>query len=343
MEIYTSLVLLILGLQASFFFGIISELSLDDISNLIEKDYKSAQKLQKLQSEFSYNVNSFQIIELILISTSIVFFVDYIFKLPQVLEMQIAMVVAYIIFVLISKYTIMAYGLKHSAYIAPVLANVIYFYDTLAYPITKSIFVINKYIAGDDIDEASREDIKELVETAREEGSIEPDEYRILKNIMNFAEVPVSDVMTPRTVMFTLDSNKSVDDVLNLPELQMYSRFPIWEGESVDDGIIGYVMSKDILQAKLSGKGNAKIRDFSREVFFILENTPLDTTLSRFLNRRQHLFIVVDEYGGIEGIITMEDVVETMLGVEIVDEVDKVVDLRQLAKQRRDSRIALIN
>jgi CBS domain containing-hemolysin-like protein len=120
----------------------------------------------------------------------------------------------------------------------------------------------------------------------------------------------------------------------------MYSRFPIWEGESLDDGIIGYVMSKDILLAALKGKGATKLRDFCREVYFIPENAELDTTLERFLNRRQHLFVVVDEYGGIEGLITMEDVLETMLGAEIVDEVDKVVDLRLLAKQRRDNRIA---
>ncbi len=343
MEIYTCILLLIFGFQAVFFFAVISELSLDDISRISESDYKAAQKLQKLQSEFSYNVNSFQIIELITFFASIPLFYLFIEKYNTFPELISIYVAFFILSLLLLKYLVQAFGLKYSSKVAQNLSGIIYFYDAMISPITNLLIFLNELIAGDKIDEASREDIKELVETAREEGSIDPGEYRILKNIMNFSQVFVSDVMTPRTVIFSFESGRTIDDVINLPEIQMYSRFPIWEGESLDDGVIGYVMSKDILQAKLMGKGASKLRDFAREVFFIPENTPLDTTLSRFLNRRQHLFVVVDEYGGIEGIITMEDVVETMLGVEIVDEVDKVVDLRQLAKQRRDSRIALMS
>ncbi len=343
MEIYTCAILLFLGFQAIFFFAVISELSLDDISRISELDYKSAQRLQKLQSEFSYNVNSFQIIELITLSAAIPAFSLFFFRINTPVELQILYLIVFILLIVILKYLVQAFGLKYSSRVAKNLAGFIYFYNLLASPLTRTLIYLNELIAGDKIDEASREDIKELVETAREEGSIEHGEYRILKNIMNFSQVFVSDIMTPRTVIFSFEASRTIDDIINLPEIQMYSRFPIWEGESLDDGVIGYVMSKDILQAKLMGKGSAKLRDLAREVFFIIENTPLDTTLSRFLNRRQHLFVVVDEYGGIEGIITMEDVVETILGVEIVDEVDKVVDLRQLAKQRRDSRIAMMN
>jgi len=99
-------------------------------------------------------------------------------------------------------------------------------------------------------------------------------------------------------------------------------------------------MSKDVLLAALNDKVGLKLRDLYREVYFIPESAQLDDVLERFLNRRQHLFMVVDEYGGMEGLITMEDVLETILGTEILDEADKVADLRQLAKQRRDSRIA---
>ena len=108
----------------------------------------------------------------------------------------------------------------------------------------------------------------------------------------------------------------------------------------MDTGVIGYVMSRDILHSALSGKTDKSLRDFSREVYFIPENAPLDNALDRFLKRRQHLFVVVDEYGGVEGLLTMEDVLETMLGVEIVDEADRFVDMRLLAKQRRDRRIS---
>jgi CBS domain containing-hemolysin-like protein len=216
----------------------------------------------------------------------------------------------------------------------------IYLFTIVFKPVTQALKLINKSIVGIPNVEESRDEISELVESAHEEGAIDPGEYRILKNIMHFSEILVSDVMTPRTVIFSCSADLTINDVSTFQELQMYSRFPIWEGESVDDGIIGYVMSKDVLLAALNGKGNLSLREFNREIYFIPENAELDTALERFLNRRQHVFMVVDEYGGIEGLITMEDVLETMLGVEIVDEVDKVVDLRQLAKQRRDSRIA---
>jgi CBS domain containing-hemolysin-like protein len=94
------------------------------------------------------------------------------------------------------------------------------------------------------------------------------------------------------------------------------------------------------LYAALKGNSSKKLRDFSREVYIIPENAELDKALDQFLQRKQHIAIVVDEYGGVEGLLTMEDVMETILGVEIVDEADKVVDLRLVAKERRDKRIA---
>jgi len=106
------------------------------------------------------------------------------------------------------------------------------------------------------------------------------------------------------------------------------------------DNIIGYVLSRDVLVAALRGDGNHPVRSLLRPVVFIPENVGLDRALEEFLQRRQHLFIVVDEYGGVEGLLTLEDVLETILGAEIVDEADRVVDLRQLAQQRRDRRIA---
>ena len=99
-------------------------------------------------------------------------------------------------------------------------------------------------------------------------------------------------------------------------------------------------MAKDILRAALAGRHTVPISKLRREVGFIPENVTLERALEQFLQKRQHLFMVVDEYGGVEGLLTMEDVLETMLGAEIIDEADHVVDLRALAKHRRDVRIA---
>lgn len=184
-----------------------------------------------------------------------------------------------------------------------------------------------------------REEFDALVDTAREEGTLDDGEYRIFKSIMNFSEIRVADIMTPRSVVFSVQSTKTVAEVALLPELLMYSRFPVWEGDSID-GVIGYALTKDVLRAALDGRRDRSMDRMVRQANFIPDNATLEKALEQFLQGRQHMFIVVDEYGGIEGLVTMEDVLETMLGAEIVDEADRVVDLRELAKSRRDKRVA---
>lgn len=327
---------------ASFQIGIVSYLSQEKILEIVESNYKAAKFLRKLKTEFDYDFNGFNLLELIFFSISTILLANlfYIYKVDYYFSSLL--IFGYISVYLLLRTIIKSFGIRKSDNLAITLIWLIKLYYYLYLPIFGLLNPLRKIIEGVKDAEESREEINELVETAHEEGAIDIGEYRILKNIMNFSEVLVSDVMTPRTVIFSCEADKIIDDVIKMPELQMYSRFPIWEGESVDDGVIGYVMSKDILLAALNGKNNLSLRDFCREVYFIPENARLDIALERFLNRRQHLFIVVDEYGGVEGLITMEDVLETILGTEILDEVDKVADLRQLAKQRRDSRIASI-
>jgi CBS domain containing-hemolysin-like protein len=213
----------------------------------------------------------------------------------------------------------------------------------VATPFTAIMQWITKLLSSEQTDEEAREEMEDeitaIMDEAVEEGTIDADEYRIITNIMKFSEVTVEDVMTPRNVVFSANSGLTIEDTVNMQELQMYSRFPVYEGESIDN-VTGYVMTKDVLRSALQQKSSLPISSLQREVYFIPENVSLDKALDEFLKRRQHLFVVVDEFGGIEGLITMEDVMETILGAEIVDEVDRVVDMRQLAKQRRDKRIA---
>lgn len=190
-------------------------------------------------------------------------------------------------------------------------------------------------------EETTREELDEILETAHEEGSLDSGEYRILKNIMRFTDVRVSDVMTPRTVVFACQADLPITNVVVMPEFRQYSRFPIYHSDSLDS-VVGYVLTKDLLWAMVNAREQTTLRSMMREVYFIPENIQLDQALENFLERKEHLFVVVDEYGGVEGLLTMEDVMETLLGVEILDEADKVTNLRQLAKQRRDHRIATL-
>lgn len=336
-------IFVILSLLAAFQIGIVSYLSQERILEIIERNYKTAQFLRKLKTEFDYDFNGFNLSELIFFSLATIFFVQGLYIQQIELYLFIFYTLVYLLGYLFIRTVIKSYGIRKSDDLAIRFRWILQLYNFLISPIFLTLNPLRKMIEGVKDAEESREEISELVETAHEEGAIDIGEYRILKNIMNFSEVLVTDVMTPRTVIFSCEADKLIEEVIKMPELKMYSRFPIWEGESVDDGVIGYVMSKDILLAALNGKNSLSLRDFCREVYFIPENARLDIALERFLNRRQHLFIVVDEYGGVEGLITMEDVLETILGTEILDEVDKVADLRQLAKQRRDTRIASIS
>ncbi|MEY3386287.1 MAG: hypothetical protein RIR53_1098 [Bacteroidota bacterium] len=216
--------------------------------------------------------------------------------------------------------------------------------STLATPmllVHRLLVTLTKPRTQEEEEEEAREELEALVETAREEGALDPGEYRIMTNIMQLSSIEVGDVMTPRMVVSALSSELTVGEAIKHPELQMFSRLPVHDGSDLDS-VAGYVMTKDILRAALAGRHTVELGRLKREIGFIPENITLDHALEQFLQKRQHVFMVVDEHGGVEGIITMEDVLETMLGAEIVDEADHVVDLRALAKQRRDARVARI-
>ncbi len=186
-------------------------------------------------------------------------------------------------------------------------------------------------------EELARRELTTVVETAHQEGALDPEEYRLVSNLIRLRNIRVSDVMTPRTVLASCPADIAVRDALRMPELRIFSRIPVWEGEP--DTIIGYVLTKDLLWAALEGASELPVRQFLREVHFLPETLELDRALGAFLQRRQHLFVVVDEYGGVEGVLTLEDLIETLLGVEIVDEADQIADLRELAQQLRQQRL----
>ncbi len=214
--------------------------------------------------------------------------------------------------------------------------------DTLMRPFAVPGAFLKNATRGGDVytEEEAREDIDDILETAHEEGSIAPDEYRFLKSTMRFHEVLVADVMTPRTVVFGCNAELKISETLPLTGLRQYSRFPVWEADSPDK-VLGYVRTKEVLWAAINREPETTLRDLVRDVHMIPKTAPLDDALEEFLKRRGHLFIAVDEYGGVEGIITMEDVLETILGEEILDEDDRIKDLREYAKKQRERRLTV--
>ncbi len=230
-------------------------------------------------------------------------------------------------------------GKRFASKIIGNLSKIIYFTTIIFVPII--IYFNNLFIkiSGKDNKDTTMADITDLVEEAHEEGELEAGEYRLLKNIMSFNDIFVSTIMTPRIVMFSCDANITVAEAIKIPELQMYSRFPIWEGDSIDDEVLGYVTTKEVFSAALNNQLDYTLKTFVRTINFIPENAELGKTLDTFLANRVHLMLVVDEYGGIEGLLTLEDIIEAMLGMEIIDEADKIVDLRAFARRKLEQRI----
>ena len=185
----------------------------------------------------------------------------------------------------------------------------------------------------------NRDEFTAMADIGAAGGHLDVRESRILRNLFRFPTLQAEDIMTPRTVVFALQQDQTAAEVLAKHNQLHFSRIPIY-GENRDD-ITGFVLKTDLLSnAQSSGKG--KLRDFRREIRAIEENTPLSQTLEELLDNRAHILLVVDKYGGMQGLVTLEDVVETLIGIEIVDEADEIDDMRRLARQKWEERMKRI-
>lgn len=187
-----------------------------------------------------------------------------------------------------------------------------------------------------DASEVSREELGALAELGSREGVIEEKENRMVQNLLRFQEVQAQDVMTPRTIALMLGRQVSVREALAKLEDGAFSRIPVFE-ENRDD-VSGYVLRAEILLAAAHDRFEERVGDFIRPLARVSASLPLPEVLETLLEHREHMALVVDDFGGTAGLVTMEDVVETLLGTEILDETDSVGDLRSVARLRWERR-----
>ncbi len=189
-----------------------------------------------------------------------------------------------------------------------------------------------------------RDEILALAGQGGEKGVLSESETRILKNLFHLRKIRAEDIMTPRTVVFSLEESLTIAQVREAyPELR-FSRIPVYAGKP--DDVVGFVLKSDLLLFAAERQDQTKLSDSSlkRPVTVVLNNMRLLELFERMTDAQNHLAIVVDEYGGVEGLLTMEDLIETLIGLEIVDESDAVRDMRELARQkwiRRAKRMGL--
>jgi CBS domain containing-hemolysin-like protein len=184
----------------------------------------------------------------------------------------------------------------------------------------------------------SRGELAAVIDAATSDGAISFDESQMLGSLLRLNEVQVEDVMTPRTVAFMMPCNATVAELLTKREALIFSRIPLYRDQP--DNVIGYLRLTDVLRS-VAENGNRELAldGFLREISFVPELATVGSALRQFLERREQVAMVTDEHGGIAGLVSMEDLTETVLGVEIVDESDAHVDLRQAAIRLRDRRL----
>ncbi|MFN4260650.1 MAG: CNNM domain-containing protein [Gemmataceae bacterium] len=178
------------------------------------------------------------------------------------------------------------------------------------------------------------EEVQQIVRMSAEEGSILPLEAKLVQNVLKLDEVRAADIMTPRTVVGQLPANMTLREVNAKVKEWTHSRIPIYD-ENDPETWVGIVLTRDILTRLANDEFTVTLRELCKPLFFVSEKTPGHVLLKAFLRRRTHLFGVMHERGSLVGIVTLEDVMEALIGEEILDEMDTVVDLQEVARRRR--------
>jgi len=226
--------------------------------------------------------------------------------------------------------------------LAPMSAHVIRLFIWITYPIIIITLFVTDRISKDkgDANTLTKEELLESMLLSEDDGVIDEKESDVIENILNLDNIKVGEVLTPRSVVFGIEQSMSLKEVIAEKEdIFKFSRIPVYNG-SIED-VTGIVLTKKIFQQALEDD-SVSIGSIKKDIFSINENIPVSKALDLFISKKDHMFLVMDNYDQTEGIVTLEDCVETILGVEIVDESDSTEDMRELAKlkmkQKRKSR-----
>lgn len=211
----------------------------------------------------------------------------------------------------------------------------------IMYPIVVCIEWLQKHITPKDNSDTtiSRDEVSAMANVAEEEGDLEEDENAIIQNLINMDDVTAADVMTPRVVAHIAPERMTIKTFYRDKRYLHHSRIPVFADN--DEYITGYILRMEALQLMAEDKYDVTLGEIKREIASFNEDTPLDEIWDEMLRKDEQISVVINEYGSFQGILTLEDVIETLLGSEIVDEYDTVRDMQQLAldkwKKRRDS------
>jgi CBS domain containing-hemolysin-like protein len=182
----------------------------------------------------------------------------------------------------------------------------------------------------------NRESFLVMTEMAEKDGVFQKNESKVIRNLLGFKEIKVNDVMTPRSVLEIADESQTIQSFYNEHKKLRFSRIPVF-AENPDE-ITGYFLKDNLLEAIINGKGNENLASIRRNILITERDLTIPDLFDQLIQEKEHIALVVDEYGSVSGIVSQEDVIETLLGLEIMDESDSVEDLQALARKSWENR-----
>ncbi len=222
------------------------------------------------------------------------------------------------------------------------MTKLISFFIIVTYPLVILSEVMTKLISKNKIiHTVSREEISALTHIGTEEGIFDEQEGKIIHNLMKLKSIKIKDVMTPRTVVLAASEEMTLDEFFLNKAFMVYSRIPIYAHQK--DHVTGYILKYDVLEKLAMDEGHLKLKDVKRSILVCYENFSLPKLFDLLISQKEHIALIIDEYGGMEGIATMEDIIETILGLEIIDEKDDQIDLQALAREKWKIRAKKLN
>ena len=207
----------------------------------------------------------------------------------------------------------------------------------IVYPLVWLATLLTGIFKNKQENEVTREEILAMASLGQKDGVLIAQENKYLSNVLALREITVEEVLTPRTVVHMLPQKLSVSDALADPATRQFSRIPVYAGET--DTVTGKVLRVDLYEAERNGNGDDLLQDYAKPIQRVSEDLPVAQLLDIFIKNQAHLVLVEDEFGQTAGIVTLEDAIETLLGREIVDESDEVVDMQELARRKYRERL----
>ncbi|WP_421717022.1 hemolysin family protein [Arcobacter arenosus] len=333
MDVLIFLFILVIGTSflCSVLESVILSTNFSYISVVENENPKTGKLLKELKTNIDQSIASILILNTIantLGATAIGVQAQNVFEGDSTLVMIVSIVLTFAI-LFVAEIIPKTIGAVYWKQLAPISARFIKGFVFLTYPIILITQFVTKKIKGkENSDSISREELIHTTLLSEEEGVIGDLESDIIENTLTLNEIKIKDILTPRSVMYAVEKDTIIKDILEDKRTYKFSRVPVYEGTI--DNIIGVILTKKLFKQAIKNE-TSKIEAIMKPVFALNENIPVGKALNKFIEKREHMFVVLDNYDQTEGIITLEDCIETLLGLEIMDESDTTADMRRLA------------